>query len=217
MSAELRCIGTPISWLRLEQHHAGELTRAERKEIQAHLAACAACAACSAQIESDTLVPLAALPTTPPVKPPARVLAFHRVVPVVAALAVAACILLFLRRGSDTNPRELDPLAARTKGGDISFVLVRDDEAVVAEAGGVYRDGDRWKALVTCPAGMQATWDLVVVENGETAYPLAPGAQLECGNAVPLAGAFRTTGHARMTVCLVWDQGATCKVLDPAP
>jgi hypothetical protein len=100
-------------------------------------------------------------------------------------------------------------LAARTKGGDVGFVLVREDESLVAEAGGIYRDGDRWKALVSCPQTMHASWDLVVYEHGTAAFPLDPCADLTCGNGVPMPGAFRTTGQDRMTVCLVWSEGGT--------
>ena len=161
----------------------------------------------------------------------------RRLAPVIAAVAVAAALLLVMGRrpGVDPeNPGTLDPASPRTKGGSVGFVLVRDDDGIVAEAGGVYRDGDRWKALVTCPAGMRAAWDLVVFERGAAAFPLEPQPDLTCGNDVPLPGAFRTTGHEAMTVCLVWNDGAlvdrgtlrgaspgalphaVCKVLDPA-
>ena len=233
MSAELRCTGTPISWLRLELHHAGELELAESAAITAHLATCGACASCLARIAQDDALPLPLLPALPAL-PPAKVLVFRRVAPVLAALAVAAALLFLLGRRPEVTPQELDPTSPRTKGGSVGFVLVRDDEGVIAEAGGVYRDGDRWKALVTCPVGMRAAWDLVVFERGEPAFPLEPQPDLACGNAVPLRGAFRTTGHEPMTVCVVWNDGAlvdrgalrgvspdslphaSCKLLDPA-
>ncbi len=233
MSAGPRCVGTPISWLRLEQHHAGDLGVSESAAITAHLATCGACASCLARIVQDDALLLPALPALL-VAPPAKVLAFRRVAPALAALAVAAVILFVLGRRPEVMPQELDPTSPRTKGGSVGFVLVRDDEGVIAEAGGVYRDGDRWKALVTCPAGMRAAWDLVVFEHGEAAFPLEPQPDLACGNAVPLAGAFRTTGHEPMTVCVVWNDGAlvdrgamrgltpeslplaSCKLLDPA-
>ena len=242
MSAALRCVGTPVSWLRLELHHAGELTAAESAEITAHLATCGACASCLARIEGEAGEALPELPELP-ARPgavaaaaPRNVIALRRVAPVIAALAVAAALLFVLGRrpAPDTGGPELDPLSSRTKGGSVGFVLVRDDEGVIAEAGGVYRDGDRWKALVTCPVAMRAAWDLVVFERGELAFPLEAQPDLACGNAVPLSGAFRTTGHEPMTVCLVWNDGAlvdrgalrglapeslphaTCKRLDPA-
>jgi hypothetical protein len=241
MSAELHCSGTPISWLRLEIYGAGEGDATERERIAAHLATCAACAACVARIESDAELPLPSLPALPSaparVERPARPRILLRIAPPLAALALAAALLLILGRRPTTGAPapDQDPSSARMKGGDVGFVLVRDDEGVVAEAGGIYRDGDRWKALVTCPAGMRAAWDLAVFERGEAAFPLEPALDLPCGNAVPLPGAFRTTGKERLTVCLVWNDGAlvdrntlrgaspaaiphsTCKVLDPAP
>lgn len=244
MSAGARCNGTPISWLALERHHAGELEASESDAINAHLASCAICAACLARIEADAEGPLAPLLPLPPVSPlvartsaPPRLFLLRRIAPPLAALAVAAGVLLSLGRAPRTSPAPHEPLpgTSRTKGGDVAFALVRDDEGLVAEAGGIYRDGDRWKAIVTCPAGMRASWDLVVFERGEAAFPLAPPGELVCGNDVPLPGAFRTTGRDRMTVCLVWTDGdmldreslrnvapdalprASCKVLDPAP
>ena len=234
MTADLRCVGTPISWLRLEQHAAGELPSAERETITAHLATCTTCAACLARIAADAALPLPLLAPAP-APAPARLFTLRRLAPPLAALAVAAAILLFLRRAPRDDARDLDPISARTKGGDVSFVLVRDDDSLVAEAGGIYRDGDRWKALVTCPPGMRASFDLAVYEHGQAAFPLAAPPSLECGNAVPLPGAFRTTGKDRMTVCLVWNDGAavdraslrtaapeqlpraSCKTLEPAP
>jgi hypothetical protein len=247
VSADRRCTGTPVSWLRLEQHHAGELAGSEHAAISEHLAGCAVCAACFARIEEDAAAPLPALPVAsleaarPPVAArapaPPRLVRLRRFAPALAVVAVAASVVLVLGRGPrlGSGPGELDPMASRTKGGDVAFVLVRDDEQLIVEAGGVYRDGDRWKAVVTCPSGMRASWDLVVFDHGEAAFPLPPPAELVCGNDVPLPGAFRTTGSDRMTVCLVWSDGATvdrealrfaspetlprasCKLLAPAP
>jgi hypothetical protein len=242
MSANLRCAGTPISWLRLEQHHAGELPTSESDAIAEHLATCAACAACFARIEADALEALPALAEPRAVRakaaPPGRLLVLRRLAPVIAGIAIAAAMLMILGRRPTVDPStpgDMDPTSPRTKGGSVGFALVRDDEGLVAEAGGIYRDGDRWKALVTCPAGMRAAWDLVVFERGEAAFPLEPQPDLACGNHVALPGAFRTTGHAPMTVCLVWNDGAlvdrgslrgaspstlphaACKVLAPAP
>ena len=228
MSAALQCTGTPISWLRLEQHHAGPAQR----EITAHLVTCPACQACLDRIVADEATPL---PTLELPAAPARVTFLRRAAPVLGALALAAAILFFLTRGPRVEPRELDPMSARTKGGDVSLTLVRDDDTMLVEAGGTYHDGDRWKAQVSCPPGMQASWDLVVYENGVAAFPLASPSSITCGNAVTLPGAFRTTGHEHMMVCLVWSDGAvidrealrhlppdalphaSCKLLDPAP
>ncbi|MGH7293845.1 MAG: zf-HC2 domain-containing protein, partial [Polyangiaceae bacterium] len=64
-----RCTAEPISWLRLERYHLGELRGAERQAIADHLAACEACAACLARIEQDDAV---ALPVLPPLPAPRR-------------------------------------------------------------------------------------------------------------------------------------------------
>lgn len=243
MSATKPCVGTPISWLRLERFRAGELDDTERKGIESHLTECQACAACLASIDDDegiALPPL--LPHVPRVpratkREGATVHVSWRFTPAVAALAVAAGVLLFVTR----KPRNVesaweDPSpGTRLKGGDVSFVLVRDDEESVDGSVGSYRDGDRFKAVVTCPPGMTASWDLVVYERDQAAFPLAAQTDLRCGNAVPMRGAFRTTGHEPMTVCLVWSERlpvdrnvvrstapgslpqASCKALEPAP
>jgi hypothetical protein len=223
------CVSTPISWLRLERYHAGELGAAEREEIAAHLASCEACAACLRTIEADDA---RALPPLPVRAAAGRrnVVTLRRAAPVAFALAAAAVLVLVLRVPRDG--------ADRYKGGEVSFTLVREDEALVVEAGGSYRDGERIKALVTCPPEMRAAFDLVVYENGEAAFPLPPIEGLACGNDVPFPGAFRLTGRAPMRVCLAWnDEGgvdrdalrrapprsegaakhALCKELTPAP
>ncbi|MEO6576369.1 MAG: hypothetical protein ABIP89_21125, partial [Polyangiaceae bacterium] len=121
----------------------------------------------------------------------------------------------------------------RIKGGDVGFALAREDDEMIGDASGTYHDGDRFKALITCPANLDASWDLVVFERGEASFPLASASHLPCGNAVPLAGAFRLTGAEVMTVCVVWGEAidrvkvahdgehalgehAQCKLLQPA-
>ncbi len=194
----MSCTGTPISWLRLEQFHAGDLAKEERDAIAAHLASCDACAACSKWIEADAR-DLPALPQ------PARVFTLRRAAPVIAMLAAAAAILLVVGR----NARNQGSDPERVKGADIAFALVREDETVIGEAGtAIYRDGDRFKAVVTCPPGVHGAFDLVVYENGVAAFPLEAQSDLQCGNAVSLPGAFRVTGRSRMTACLVWADGA---------
>ena len=90
------------------------------------------------------------------------------------------------------------------KGGEVAFTLVRDDDQRIAEAGGIYRDGDRFKAIVTCPPGASLSFDLVVFDAQGASFPLSPAATFACGNDAPLPGAFRLTGTEMETVCLVW-------------
>jgi hypothetical protein len=215
--SEAACIGTPISWLRLERYAQGDLAADERAAIAEHLLTCKACNACVRTIKEDER-------ELPPLPAPRSA----RVAWIVSGLALAAAIAFVVGR----LPRDEDPIA-RMKGDGIAFTLVRDDETVLADAAGIYRDGDRWKALVTCPVGTRRAFDVVVYERGDAAFPLEPATGLSCGNEVPIAGAFRLTGRERLTVCLVWGDAidreeirrtgpdmlthAACKVLDPAP
>lgn len=229
------CIGTPVSWLRLERYALDDLDgldRPSRAEIEDHLTKCAACAECLERIRTDVreLPPLA----VPSVTKTGNVLVLRRAMAVVGALAAAAVFLLAIGK----LPRDGQAAdGTRVKGSNVAFSLVREDERRVEEAGAQYQSGERFKALVTCPPGMRASFDLVVFEHGEASFPLGaqtPRAVLECGNDVPLPGAFRVTGSEALTVCLVWNDQApfdreaiarrgiasdrqSCVDLDPAP
>jgi len=220
MSADLRCTGTPISWLRLEQLHANELSRSEAKEIRAHIEQCAVCAACLAKIDADDAIALPPLPVparTTTAAAPKKISFLRHVVPAVSALALAAALLLFLRRPSPTGEDDAGVEPVRIKGGDVSFALVRDDGLSIAETSGSYRDGDRFKAIVTCPPGADASMDVVVYEGGKPAFPLAAPAKIACGNAVALPGAFELTGREELSVCLVWNSARDIDRTNPTP
>jgi hypothetical protein len=244
------CIGTPISWLRLERYHIGEISADEKKAIDEHVTACAACAASLARIVED-VAPLAPLRLREEKdakgreekdaeksgksekSDPARVHFLRRALPIVGTLAAAAAILFVLGK----NPGGGEPIVEgpRVKGDGTSFALVRDDEALIEEAGGSFHDGDRFKVTVTCAPGAHPHFDLVVWDADGASFPLHPANDLACGNRVALPGAFRVTGASRMTVCLLAsDAGAidrervkreglaampkdACKTLDPSP
>ncbi|MDB4993267.1 MAG: hypothetical protein JWM74_699 [Myxococcaceae bacterium] len=202
------CISTPVSWLVLEQYALGELPAA-REEIGSHLAACPACAACLARIEADAKLELRPLPvplvTGAGATRSARRLRFAAIG---SGLALAAAAVLAIGRWQPAVDPRTDGEGVRVKGDAIAFTLVRDDETIFAEAGGTFRGGDRFKALVTCPPGSRAHFDLVVYDSSGPSFPLAPAPSLACGNEVPLAGAFRITGGESVKVCLVWSDGA---------
>lgn len=219
----------PISWLRLERLHLGELDDAEGKTIRAHLASCPACAECLRQIEADGEPVSVSRPTeAKPARPKVAVLRF---LPAAAALAAAAVALVVVRGGA--NNGSIERSDNRVKGSTVTLSLVREDGGRIEETMSFYRDGDTFKALVTCPPAMRAGWDLVVYENGQASFPVAPG-DLTCGNDSPFPGAFRITGRERETVCLVWNEDgpvdrtqldrsnpsmlaqARCVTLDPA-
>ena len=197
---------TPISWLALERHHLGELAKEEKQRIDDHLAECDACASMLKSIATkDDERPLRPLRTKKKVVSLREWIVARPQVVALAGLAVAAAIIFLIGR-TPKNPENMDPRSDRIKGSaDIGFTLVREDNVVLPEAGGPYRDGERFKALVTCPPGLRGTFDLVIYEpNAPPSFPLTAMTDLACGNSVPLAGAFKLTGHDPMTVCLVW-------------
>ncbi len=221
-----RCVSEPISWLRLERYALGEAPDAE--EIGRHLEGCEVCRACLGRIEADAGTELPELRARSPrsLPPPWRRAMFAGG----AAVALAAAVVLVVGRGPRV-PEDPD----RTKGAEVVFSLVRDDDTLFAEAGGTFRDGDRFKALVSCAPGTWTRFDLVVYDDHGATFPLDAPASLACGNDVPLPGAFLLRGASPMRVCLVWgeappDRGdlarsgfapdrprASCKVLQAAP
>jgi hypothetical protein len=200
------CIDRPVSWLRLELYQLGEIAEAERASIATHLAACPACAACLASIEGDDAVALPPLPVAR--KAQVRGLASHARLGALAAgaLALAAAILLGVggtwQRGSAVDSGS----GAQVKGDAVAFSLVRDDDERIDDVRGVFKGGDRFKAVVTCPPSLGATFDLVVYDKAGASFPLAP-VSVACGNNVPLPGAFRLSGSDDETVCLTWGRG----------
>ena len=202
-----RCVSEPISWLRLERHALGEAPDAD--VIARHLAECDACRASFARIEADAATDLPKLPAPREAeRSPARARATvtrlstpwrRATLAAGSAVALAAAVVLVLGRGT-VVPEDPD----RTKGTEIAFSLVRDDDTLFAEAGGTFRDGDRFKALVSCAPGTRARFDLVVYDDHGATFPLAAPVGLACGNDVALPGAFLLRGAAPMHVCLVW-------------
>ncbi len=197
---------TPISWLVLERHHLGELDATEALAVATHVRACSACQALVERIAADDRA-LPPLELAPPRAHAAQLrrpwyVARPRTTAIAAGLALAAGVVLTIGRNRAIDDDRVP--TARSKGTEISLTLVREDEGVVSEAGGAYRDGERFKALVSCAPGTKVSFDLAVFERGEVSFPLAAASELECGNAVPIAGAFRVTGRERMVVCLVW-------------
>jgi hypothetical protein len=204
-----RCIGEPVSWLRLERLHLGEISGPERARIEEHLAACRACAACLASIvegDAQALPPLAL-----PERRRRATLSFLplRAASVVGGLAAAAAVALSIRGGDHPLGSSLGQrLEGRIKGDAVAFSLVREDDERITGAEGVYRDGDRFKAVVTCPPGANLALDVVVYDEAGASFPLDPAPAFACGNQTPMEGAFRLTGAADETVCLVWKEGA---------
>ena len=202
------CIDVPVSWLRLERYHLGELDAAERAKIAAHLEACPACAETYASLERDDAVALPALPAVVRRGAVRAIGSRARAGAMVAgALALAAAALLGVGQGwrHGAGPGWVRG-GGGVKGDAIAFTLVREDSERIDGEVGVYRDGDRFKAIVTCPPATDVTFDVVVYDEAGASFPLAP-ARVACGNEVPMPGAFRLTGSGVEKVCLVWDVG----------
>jgi hypothetical protein len=212
MSERLHCSGEPVSWLRLERYHLGELEGPQRTQVETHLAACPACSECLRRIELDDAAPLPPLelPSAAKKGSSGRVLQFRasRVSAIVFGLAAAAAVMLGASRTWLRDPgADLRPGSPRVKGGDVTFSLVSDDGERVVDDTGLYQDGNRWKVMVTCPPTLSAGFDVVVLDDAGASFPLAPVPLLACGNEVPLPGAFRLTGPGEETVCIVWSPG----------
>jgi hypothetical protein len=189
------CIGAPVSWLKLERYELGELSADDATLVREHLDACAACAAALSKIKADGAAPLPKLQKKRPAR--ARVVLLRRAGLVTTGLAMAAAVLLWI------GIKPTGQSGNRIKGGDVSFVLVREDETVFAEAGVSFRDGDRFKMVVTCPPGSHVALDAVVWDSAGASFPLTVPSTFQCGNGVALPGAFRVTGTDVMTVCLL--------------
>ena len=85
-----------------------------------------------------------------------------RVAATAGALAAAAAVALAVRQPG--HELAATP-GSRVKGEAIAFSLVRDDGARIDGAEGAYRDGDQFKALVTCPPGAGLAFDPVVLDS----------------------------------------------------
>jgi hypothetical protein len=189
----MRCIGEPVSWLRLEElalgvAHAG---------VAEHVDACPACKQCFTEITADKV---ALRPLVVPARKPRR---SWWLVPAYAAVAAvgAALVAFVLWRPSNDG--------ASIKGGDVSIGLVRDRGGAIREDVLTYAPGDRFKVVVTCPPRFAAWVDVAVVEDGARAadFPLVPAA-IACGNRVVLPGAFTLTGARSNRVCVRVASGA---------
>ncbi len=207
----------PVSWLRLERYALGELDADEAAAVAAAVgpgagdgAGVGADRLCLDRIESDERV-LPALPE-PEAKPglwaawwPPRPMAWAGT----AATLALAGVLVFAVRGGGPGPQEtvVPGPRTRTKGGELVISLVRERGGRISHEPEDFAAGDRFKVVVTCPGPDTLHGEVVVFQDQEVAFPL-PTVELSCGNRVPLPGAFRLSGTAPVTVCLVYSDEA---------
>jgi hypothetical protein len=192
----------PLSWLRLEHYHLGELPQEEHSSVQAHLDGCPHCRAMLAEIEDDarTLPPLP-LPDPTPTQPWYRRLSI--LLPSVAGpVLVAALALVILLPPTDDT--QLPGHRVTIKGGELLIALVRERAGVTQDNPSAYRDGDRFQVQLSTPPG-DHRFDLVVLQDGQAFFPLEPGA-LPGGNR-QVVGAFELSGPGDAAVCAMVDEG----------
>lgn len=171
------CIGTPVSWLRLETYARDPRDAAVRD----HLAACPACRGCFDEIDRDVV----ALPVLVVPERRKRMWWSWLLVP------AAAAVLLVLVR-----PRPHGDTFAVKGVGEVTVGVVRERAGAITYDAREYLPGDRWKVIVTCPPSAGAWIDVTVGSD----RPVAP-AHLACGNRVVVPGAFTLDGGANR-VCV---------------
>ena len=195
------CTGTPISWLRLEQH-----ALARDAQVTAHLAECAACRACMDEIERDVVaLPVLAVPPRS-----ARRAWWLLAVPAVAAAAIAIVVL---------RPHPRADVVSVKGVGEVLVDVVRDRAGTISPHARRFAPADRWKVVVTCPPSAHARFEVEVRDGKTVDRPLAP-AELACGNAIVVPGAFELTGPRSNDVCVritsdTGDAGLACVTILP--
>jgi hypothetical protein len=204
------CIGEPVSWLRLETFALDP----RDANVRDHVAACPACKQCLDEIERDVVA-------LPPLVVPARKARrpwWQFALPAGLAIAAAAILLLVIRpRGETQRSNEL-----RVKGvGVVVLDIVGERAGAIRSDARTFREGDRFKLVVTCPPDRTAHFELRVREAGtlQIDRPLAP-ADLVCGNRVVMPGAFTLTGVKANEVCVdvtgpLGDLQTACVTLRP--
>jgi hypothetical protein len=191
-----RCIGEPISWLRLETH-----ALAHDAKVASHLAACPACSACFAEITGD----LVALPplVVPDVPERARRRWLPWLGPAMAAAAAAIVLLVIVRRDPGGEPP--GHVTAVKGAGEIVLGIVRERAGTIRSDVATFLPGDRFKVTLTCAPGAYLWADVAVVDPAGVDYPLGGPQQVACGNQVALTGAFSITGRELNRVCVRLD------------
>lgn len=192
----------PISHLRMERYHLGELAGEELAIVQRHLEQCAECRVLLDEIVGDDR-PLPDLPTLESarqgelVRGPARWWSLGG-----ALVALAAAALLWLRPPEQAPlPPGLPPGEVAWKGGVLAVELARQRQGEVTLRPTAFREGDRIQVRVSCPPGEQV--EVAVLQGGTLSWPLDPVA---CGNRV-VAGALALSGGQETAICAVADPG----------
>ena len=197
MTENRPCTNIPVSWLKLEQYALGYLTSSS-PEIAEHIAECAACHACLQQIREDLRI----LPPLPQIRKHGLMRRLRAWFAIGVAPVLATAIVLIVLRSMDNGDNRNTYLGI--KGDTLSMALVREHRGETLLHATEYVSGDRFKILVTCSDPDPQWWHVVAFQQGQATFPLdASERTFLCGNSIALPGAFRITGTAPTTVCVV--------------
>ncbi len=199
------CLDNRLSWLMLEQYHLDALPGDERRQAEAHLASCPFCRGRLQSIEADT-APLPALPPVEPAPTPRSI----PLIPWALGLGTAAAMVLIgLLLFWGEVPRPLPPQRIIIKGGELALTVVRERQGTTVTNPTGFREGDRFTLGITCAAGNDVNWEVVIFQGGQVYFPYADRPAVSCANRVPLPGAFRLTGDAPASICVVIDEAVS--------
>jgi hypothetical protein len=180
----------PLSWLKLERYALGELSAAQRAEVERELELSEAARAALATIREPLALP--PLPVAS-VLSARRKLLFRRF-SLGAACAAAAALALLLR-----VPDQLPPARRGVKGGELAIELVNERAGAGATHFG---QRERFKLLVSCPPELAGRLGAVIYQGDAIFMPLAEGGPASCGNRSPWPGAFTLDGDEPAHVCV---------------
>lgn len=189
-----------VSWLTMERYALGELSEAERREVESRLRDSEANRSRLEQILADkSELPELPAPSTVVKLRGRKSRPWLGVGSLLAAAAMVALGVVSIRDGTGVGSRS-SGVREHIKGGDVSVLLVSESGV---RAPSKFGQGERFKVLVTCPPAFEETLRLLVFQGGQRYEPLA-APKLACGNSVPWPGAFTLDGDQRAEVCLAW-------------
>jgi hypothetical protein len=220
----------PVSWLRLERYHLGELSTEEAAEVARAIATDPATRECFEIIQRPSrLKPLPELPSgssppgqrnqpvllnprpappSAPPEPPRGVVRLLRTPIAMTLLAAAAALLLYVIARPSEQVDGMPAARFHTKGGDVAMELVRERAGGVTMHPATFGDADHFKVMLTCPPSMAGRFEVMVFQGTDVFRPLSPLEPVACGNGVPLPGAFALDGTLPSTVCVAWGEAA---------
>ena len=116
-------------------------------------------------------------------------------------LAAAAAALFVFVWQAPPSPSER-PARIVTKGGELSLTVVRQRGLEISENPEKYREGDRFKLVLTTPYSDYETAEVVVFQGEEVFFPYPKDLRVAPGNKRSIPGAFELSGTHSSTVCV---------------